>query len=123
MGCGKSKHDVASGNTVLQRKKSGVTSQENGTETKDTKNNNIVDNVRSEVQVEQKESESVKESDVVVNDVKGKDEKTNVQEKEENEGGEEKSESEKDNTLKEAKRMKANCKFCICFLVYFIDEI
>lgn len=101
MGCGKSKHDVASGNTVLQRKKSGVSSQENGTETKDTKNNNIVDNVRSEVQVEQKESESVKESDVVVNDVKGKDEKTNVQEKEENEGGEEKSESEKDNTLKE----------------------
>ena len=101
MGCGKSKHDVASGNTVLQRKKSGVSSQENGTETKDTKNNNIVDNVRSDVQVEQKESESVKESDVVVNDVKGKDEKTNVQEKEENEGGEEKSESEKDNTLKE----------------------
>uniref|UniRef100_A0A0R0H4E3 Uncharacterized protein n=1 Tax=Glycine max TaxID=3847 RepID=A0A0R0H4E3_SOYBN len=112
MGCGKSKHDVASGNTVLQRKKSGVSSQENGTETKDTNNNNVVDNVSSEVQVEQKGSESVKESDVevkddlVVNDVKSEAEKTNVQEKEKLEGGEERSESEKsedekDDSLKE----------------------
>jgi hypothetical protein len=65
MGCGKSKHaDVASNNTtVLQRKKSNVTFKEIETETKDINNNNV-DNVSSVVEVEQKESESVKENDV-----------------------------------------------------------
>lgn len=59
MGCGKSKHDVASDNTILQRKKSSVNSkagQENGTETKD----NNVDNIVSS-EVEQKNNENVKE--------------------------------------------------------------
>ncbi|TKY72003.1 hypothetical protein E2542_SST00737 [Spatholobus suberectus] len=128
MGCGKSKHDVASGNTVLQSKKSSVSSKagpENGTEAKDTNNNNNVDNVSSGLQVEQKESESVKEfgvegkdDDEVANDVKGEAEKTNVQEEKEAEpeGGEgntqetvaaegqsesEKSEGGKDDSLEE----------------------
>ncbi|KAJ1427269.1 hypothetical protein SESBI_09936 [Sesbania bispinosa] len=88
MGCGKSKHDVASGNTVLHRKKSSVDSkaeQENGTETKDTHNNNV-DNQNS--QVAQNNNENVKEvgvggkcdeSNVVVKD-KAPEIFTNVQE-------------------------------------------
>jgi hypothetical protein len=82
MGCGKSKHaDVASNNTtVLQRKKSNVTFKEIETETKDINNNNV-DNVSSVVEVEQKESESVKENDVVEEkkdgEVKAAEEKTN----------------------------------------------
>ncbi|RDX69142.1 hypothetical protein CR513_51783, partial [Mucuna pruriens] len=59
MGCGKSKHDVASGN-VLQRKKSTL---ENETEAKNTNNHNL-ENVSSKVQVEQKGSESVTERGV-----------------------------------------------------------
>ncbi|KAL5102030.1 hypothetical protein RYX36_006357 [Vicia faba] len=63
LGCGKYKHDVASGNTtVLQHEKSCVCFKENVTETNNTNNNNI-DNVRSFVEIEHKESESVKEND------------------------------------------------------------
>ncbi|KAE9609583.1 hypothetical protein Lal_00006392 [Lupinus albus] len=58
MGCGKSKHDVASDNT-LQRKKSSKTGQKNWTETKD----NNVDNVVSS-EVEQNNNENVKETGV-----------------------------------------------------------
>jgi hypothetical protein len=88
MGCGKSKHaDVASNNTtVLQRKKSNVTFKEIETETKDINNNNV-DNVSSVVEVEQKESESVKENDVVEEkkdgEVKAAEEKTNDEAKKE----------------------------------------
>jgi len=68
MGCGKSKHDVASDNTtILQRKKSGVTFKENETETKDINNN--VDNVSSGVEVEQKESESIKDNETETKDI------------------------------------------------------
>lgn len=42
MGCGKSKYDVASGNTtILQQQKPCVSVKENETETKHTNNNNI----------------------------------------------------------------------------------
>lgn len=65
MGCGKSKHDVASDNTtILQRKKFSVAFKENETETKDVNNN--VDNTSSAAE-EQKESESVKEAGVEEN--------------------------------------------------------
>ncbi|CAJ1962242.1 unnamed protein product [Sphenostylis stenocarpa] len=121
MGCGKSKHDVASGNTVtvLQLKKSSVSYLGNGAETKDTNYNNV-DSVNSEVQVDQ--GESVKEfgvggkNDEVINDVKCEGyEKINVQEEKEAEGGEgktqktiaaegqsqsEKSSNDKDDSLK-----------------------
>ncbi|KAE9602011.1 hypothetical protein Lal_00040994 [Lupinus albus] len=55
MGCGKSKHDVASDNT-LQRKKSPEAGNEHGTETKDNKVDNVVSS-----EVEQKNNENVKE--------------------------------------------------------------
>ncbi|XP_061374343.1 uncharacterized protein LOC133316590 [Gastrolobium bilobum] len=123
MGCGKSKHDVVSGNTVLQSKKSSVNTkvgEENGTETKDknNNNNNNAENVSSGVEVEQKESENVKEFVVEGKDdegVKGEAEKTNVEEEKEAgdeaegktqetiavEGMSEKSEGGKDDSLKE----------------------
>ncbi|OIW19576.1 hypothetical protein TanjilG_18386 [Lupinus angustifolius] len=71
MGCGKSKHDVASDNT-LQRKKSPQAERENGTETKDKKVENVVSS-----EVEQKNNEIVKEFGVggkvdESNDVKDK---------------------------------------------------
>lgn len=99
MGCGKSKHDVASGNTtVLQRKKSSVNfkeGQENGTETKDVNNN--VENVTSDVDVQQKESESNENDDVKVEAEKTNDE----EEKKEPEAVEEPSEVEKVNDAEE----------------------
>ncbi|KAL2341162.1 hypothetical protein Fmac_009102 [Flemingia macrophylla] len=76
MGCGKSKHDVTSGNTVLQRKDMSVSNkanQENGSETKD-KNNNV-DNVGSGLKMEQKVGESAEDvgddvKDDVVDDIR-----------------------------------------------------
>lgn len=62
MGCGKSKHDVASGNTVLQRKKSTVNSKDNETQNVEKNNDANVDNVRFEV--EEKNKENVKEIEV-----------------------------------------------------------
>ncbi|KAG4932045.1 uncharacterized protein [Glycine max] len=74
MGCGKSKHDVASGNTVLQRKKSTVNSKENNeTQTVDKNNDANVDNVSLEV--EEKNKENVKEIGV---EGKGGDESNDV---------------------------------------------
>lgn len=62
MGCGKSKHDVVSGNTTtLQREKPHVSFKENETGTKQTNNNNI-DNESLFGQVEKIEKEIVKEN-------------------------------------------------------------
>ncbi|XP_054806568.1 uncharacterized protein LOC129309184 [Prosopis cineraria] len=69
MGCGKSKHDVASGNTtVLKRKKSSVKrnkDQEIGAQTKDDNSSNVNDvNLNSRVEVQQ-------DGDKIVNEVVG----------------------------------------------------
>ncbi|XP_019436076.1 PREDICTED: uncharacterized protein LOC109342548 isoform X4 [Lupinus angustifolius] len=71
MGCGKSKHDVASDNT-LQRKKSSNDGQKNGTETIHNNADNIVSS-----EIEQNNNENVKDVDVggtvdESNDVKDK---------------------------------------------------
>nr|XP_012567928.1 probable ATP-dependent RNA helicase ddx56 [Cicer arietinum] len=95
MGCGKSKHDVASGNTTtLHRKKSSVTfkeEQESKTQTSDV-NNNVDNNVSSFVEMEEKENEvGVEKGNKKdeVNDVEDEvinvkdEEKTNDEEKKE----------------------------------------
>ncbi|KAE9602148.1 hypothetical protein Lalb_Chr12g0196481 [Lupinus albus] len=111
MGCGKSKHDVASDNT-LQRKKSSDAGQKNGTETIDINVDNIVSS-----EVEQNSNENVKDVGVggtvdESNDVKDKslEVKENKALEERSKNAEEKAsenvvakepEGEKDDSLKE----------------------
>ncbi|KAK7363625.1 hypothetical protein VNO77_05774 [Canavalia gladiata] len=82
MGCGKSKYDVASGNTLLHRKKSSVNSkasQEDGTQTVHKCNGVVnVDNASSDVKHE-KNNENVKEIEVLNGN--GEDESNDVKDK------------------------------------------
>ncbi|XP_028751577.1 uncharacterized protein LOC114711351 [Neltuma alba] len=91
MGCGKSKHDVASGNTVLKRKKSSVKrnikDQETGAQTKEDNNSNVNNvNVNSGVEVQKDGDNVVKEvvggkvDDVDSNGLKSKTENATMQE-------------------------------------------
>lgn len=74
MGCGKSKlANVASGNTLLQRKKSSVNSKENETQNVDKSNGVNVENVSLESEQKSNGNENVKEIGV-----EGKSNESNV---------------------------------------------
>ncbi|KAM6565992.1 hypothetical protein CsatA_025120 [Cannabis sativa] len=85
MGCGESKHDVATGNTILQRKKSDNSIKTTSINAKDIETvhenppiNATVDQVKGDISEDQAKEEEKKENNLLRDDEKNKKEKLDV---------------------------------------------
>ncbi|KAF4393756.1 hypothetical protein G4B88_007742 [Cannabis sativa] len=85
MGCGESKHDVATGNTILQRKKSDNSIKTTSINAKDIETvhenppiNATVDQVKGDISKDQAKEEEKKENNLLREDEKNKKEKLDV---------------------------------------------